>query len=268
MIGAVTKKNEQAFFALAALDPVFGSRMQTVYRTRLPSDNPVLWLQQQEKAICIIHLVGEKAIFCGQPVVDEELLHFLRFGGCKEVSGRKNDLEAFMQHAKSFEIHNLLLHTRDAAINASNISHKDGIIVDLAVRLEDVYTILAESFLNYRQNNDREIWLWEMSYRVRKGFSEIFMVTQYGRPVATAGVYSISEHAGLIESVATKIKERGKGYASLAVARCVSWLKAQEKEVWLISREETLPFYISCGFTKADEAVRLVLSEEILAQWE
>ena len=114
--------------------------------------------------------------------------------------------------------------------------------VDEVPSLTDVYKILASSFPAIA--NSYELWLTDMSHRVRRGLAQSFLLGDY----TTATIQYIVDRVALVGHVATVPKERGKMHARQLLYWIGQRLSADGLEVILFARPHRVSYYNEIGF--------------------
>ena len=126
--------------------------------------------------------------------------------------------------------------------------------VDEVPSLTDVYKILASSFPAIA--NSYELWLTDMSHRVRRGLSQSFLLGDY----TTATIQYIVDRVALVGHVATVPEERGKMHARQLLYWIGQRLSADGLDVILFARPHRVSYYNEIGFTPV--GVDLVLERK------
>lgn len=126
--------------------------------------------------------------------------------------------------------------------------------VDDVPSLNDVYRILALSFPAIA--NSYELWLTDMSHRVRRGLAQSFLLGDY----TTATIQYIVDRVALIGHVATVPEERGKLHARKLLYWIGERLSKDGFEVILFARPHRVSYYNEIGFTPV--GVDLVLERK------
>lgn len=126
--------------------------------------------------------------------------------------------------------------------------------VDDVPPLGDVYKILASSFPAIA--NSYELWLTDMSHRVRRGLAQSFLLGDY----TTATIQYIIDKVVLIGHVATVPEQRGKLHARKLLYWIGERLSRDGFEVILFARPHRVSYYNEIGFTPV--SVDLVLERK------
>ena len=114
--------------------------------------------------------------------------------------------------------------------------------VDDVPSLGDVYKILASSFPAIA--NSYELWLTDMSHRVRRGLAQSFLLGDY----TTATIQYIIDRVVLVGHVATVPEERGKLHARKLLYWIGERLSKDGFEVILFARPHRVSYYNEIGF--------------------
>ncbi|MBR6337741.1 MAG: hypothetical protein IKR76_08430 [Ruminococcus sp.] len=114
--------------------------------------------------------------------------------------------------------------------------------VDDVPSLNDVYKILASSFPAIA--NSYELWLTDMSHRVRRGLAQSFLLGDY----TTATIQYIIDRVVLVGHVATVPEERGKLHARKLLYWIGERLSKDGFEVILFARPHRVSYYNEIGF--------------------
>ncbi|MCR5816506.1 MAG: hypothetical protein K6F91_06470 [Ruminococcus sp.] len=114
--------------------------------------------------------------------------------------------------------------------------------VDDVPSLTDVYKILASSFPAIA--NSYELWLTDMSHRVRRGLAQSFLLGDY----TTATIQYIIDRVVLVGHVATVPEERGKLHARKLLYWIGERLSKDGFEVILFARPHRVSYYNEIGF--------------------
>lgn len=114
--------------------------------------------------------------------------------------------------------------------------------VDELPKLDDVFNILSESFLQLK--NSYYLWLTDTSHRVRRGLSQTFLVGNY----TTATIQYIIDGVALIGHVATLPEFRGKRHARELLYWIGDKLSKEGIKVHLFARENRVSYYEEIGF--------------------
>ena len=126
--------------------------------------------------------------------------------------------------------------------------------VDDVPSLTDVYKILASSFPAIA--NSYELWLTDMSHRVRRGLAQSFLLGDY----TTATIQYIIDRVVLVGHVATVPEERGKLHARKLLYWIGERLSKDGFEVILFARPHRVSYYNEIGFEPV--SVDLVLERK------
>lgn len=113
--------------------------------------------------------------------------------------------------------------------------------VNLAPKLQDVYEILQEGFPNLTEYS---LWLTDLSHRCRHGMSRVLT---YRESSTLTLVYDWKDYV-LIGQVATRIAQRGSGYARDFLRWVAFQLDKNGKQAVLYALDVRISFYREIGF--------------------
>lgn len=113
--------------------------------------------------------------------------------------------------------------------------------------LDDAYEILRHDFKLHR-----DIWLTDLSHRIRHGISRLFI---YGGACTATVLYDKGDV--FITQVATKEAARGKGLATSLLREIASLTEYRDKRVLLVCRNTKLDFYTKVGFKRVGDAAQI-----------
>ncbi len=108
-------------------------------------------------------------------------------------------------------------------------------------KLQDVYEILQEGFPNLLEYS---LWLTDVSHRCRHGMSRVLT---YRNSSTLTLVYDWNNEV-LVGQVATKLAQRGSGYARDFLRWTAGWLAQQGKHAVLYALDVRTSFYREIGF--------------------
>ncbi|MCD8218994.1 MAG: N-acetyltransferase [Ruminococcus sp.] len=117
--------------------------------------------------------------------------------------------------------------------------------VDQDPALDTVYDILHEGFPNLSEHS---LWLTDTSHRCRHGISRVLT---YRNSSTVTLVYDWKD-AVLVGQVATRVAQRGGGYARDFLRWIATRLANQGKHVALYALDIRISFYREIGFTEID----------------
>lgn len=113
--------------------------------------------------------------------------------------------------------------------------------IQMQPKLQDVYAILQEGFPNLLEYS---LWLTDVSHRCRHGVSRVLT---YRNSSTLTLVYDWNNEV-LIGQVATKIAQRGSGFARDFLRWTANWLTNQGKHAVLYALDVRISFYREIGF--------------------
>lgn len=113
--------------------------------------------------------------------------------------------------------------------------------VETSPRLKDVYAILQEGFPNLLEYS---LWLTDVSHRCRHGMSQVMT---YKNSSTLTLIYDWKDSV-LVGQVATKLVQRGSGYARDFLRWTAQWLAQQGKTAALYALDVRVSFYREIGF--------------------
>ena len=113
--------------------------------------------------------------------------------------------------------------------------------VDSTPRLQDVYDILREGFPNLLEHS---LWLTDVSHRCRHGMSKVLT---YRNSSTLTLIYDWKDSV-LVGQVATKIAQRGSGYARDFLRWTATQLAQKGKQTALFALDVRASFYREIGF--------------------
>ena len=113
--------------------------------------------------------------------------------------------------------------------------------VNESPRLQDVYEILQEGFPNLLEYS---LWLTDVSHRCRHGMSKVLT---YKNSSTLTLVYDWKGNV-LVGQVATKLAQRGSGYARDFLRWIAGKLAAEGKQAALFALDVRISFYREIGF--------------------
>lgn len=113
--------------------------------------------------------------------------------------------------------------------------------VNLAPKLQAVYSILQEGFPNLLEY---PLWLTDVSHRCRHGMSHVLT---YKNSSTLTLVFDWNNDV-LVGQVATRIAQRGSGYARDFLRWTAQWLAQQGKRAVLFALDVRISFYREIGF--------------------
>jgi hypothetical protein len=117
--------------------------------------------------------------------------------------------------------------------------------VEMNPKLSDVYDILQEGFPNLL---DYPLWLTDTSHRCRHGISHV--MTYKGSTTVTL-VFD-QENCVLVGQVATRVANRGSGYARDFLKWLSAWLDGLGKTAVLYALDVRRSFYQEIGFAEVE----------------
>lgn len=117
--------------------------------------------------------------------------------------------------------------------------------VNFHPELENVYQILHEGFPNLMEHS---LWLTDTSHRCRHGVSRVLT---YKESSTLTLVYDRND-AVLVGQVATKVAQRGSGYARDFLRWIASRLSESGKHAALYALDVRVSFYREIGFTEIE----------------
>lgn len=113
--------------------------------------------------------------------------------------------------------------------------------VEQAPKLSEVYSILQEGFPNLLEYS---LWLTDVSHRVRHGMSRVLTY----RDSTTLTLVYDWKGAVLVGQVATRVAQRGSGYARDFLRWTANQLAQQGKRAVLYALDIRISFYQEIGF--------------------
>lgn len=132
------------------------------------------------------------------------------------------------------------------ALKSDNISATfDEADVEFNPKLSDVYDILKEGFPNLI---DYPLWLTDTSHRCRHGVSHVLT---YKNSTTVTIVFDQENHV-MIGQVATRIANRGSGYARDFLKWLAAWLGELGKDAVLYALDIRRSFYQQIGFEEVE----------------
>jgi GNAT superfamily N-acetyltransferase len=121
----------------------------------------------------------------------------------------------------------------------------DGSEINLEPLLDDVYAVLREGFPNILQH---DLWLADTSHRIRHGISKFYT---FNNSACASVLYDIDDNV-LIGQVATKLRERGRGYAKYLLYSLGYLLQEAKKNPVLYALDVRRDFYERIGFKELE----------------
>lgn len=112
-------------------------------------------------------------------------------------------------------------------------------------KLQDVYEILQEGFPNLTEYS---LWLTDVSHRCRHGMSRVLT---YRNSTTLTLVYDWNDEI-LVGQVATRVAQRGSGYARDFLRWTANWLAEQGKHGVLSALDVRISFYQEIGFRQIE----------------
>ncbi len=110
--------------------------------------------------------------------------------------------------------------------------------------LLQVLRLLGEGEMTF---DDKRRYVTRLRY-VNRGLSAVFGIYSDGVPVCCAFVGAVNEKYALISNVFTKKEFRGRGYAALCVAKCISYSLERGLIPYLRCEENMRSYYEKSGF--------------------
>ena len=117
-------------------------------------------------------------------------------------------------------------------------------------KLDIVYDIIDESFPN---SFDYPLWLTDASHKIRHHISKIYL---YNNCTTLTIEYDMDNYV-LISQVATKISQRGKGFAGRLLCYTCDRLLCIGRKPVLYAKDNRISFYKSIGFKEIERNIVL-----------
>ena len=185
---------------------------------------------------------------CGTGAADrEELEVFLRAIGYSALLGPSDLLPGFAAEGEQGPVMEL---PRGDACVARTVPLSDGISLVADDNFRDFYDVLTESNPGYLTGS-YEVFLTDLSHRVRHGTAHTVVLYENGVPAATAAVLSELPTASFLGAIATRPSFRGNRYASTCIRTLCD--ARPDRRVFLLCRPEKQGFYEHLGFKAVDQ---------------
>ena len=140
--------------------------------------------------------------------------------------------------------------------------------VETSPKLDDVFALLYETFENM-QAAVFERWYCDVSIKIRRGLAYVYGIydESFSPPEerahtlsATAGVYYQNPHTAVIGSVATRLNQRGKGFATQILHALVERILSEGRLPQIIAlNEHAYQLYQNIGFEEAGKYFEITL---------
>ncbi len=117
--------------------------------------------------------------------------------------------------------------------------------VEFNPKLSDVYDILQEGFPNL---TDYPLWLTDTSHRCRHGVSHVLTY----KDSTTVTIVFDQDNSVMVGQVATRLENRGSGYARDFLKWLSAWLGGMGKEAVLYALDVRRSFYLQIGFEEIE----------------
>ena len=242
MIRQVDEENRGCFFAALESDPLFGGRIATAFDC-----------YAQKPGLCRFYLAGSAALLlqgggallCGRlgAAQAQELAVFLRFCGVGRLCARAGALPGLGGRP----VCALVLPPRTGGI-AGRWPLPAGI------KLQAAPSLWALRAAGLPAGTDPDGWYADACIRTGRGLARVWTAEQNGRPVATAGLYSLrpAPQGAYLAAVETLPAFRGQGIGHALTAALADSCPALP--VRLLCTAATAPFYRALGFKEETEA--------------
>ncbi|MDR0804834.1 MAG: GNAT family N-acetyltransferase [Oscillospiraceae bacterium] len=178
-----------------------------------------------------------------------ELAAFLYMLNARTVFLSAEMMEGLEQHIKGKFLYNCLMeYSGDEVRNLSTATQVISEKNPDKFPLDKIYEILKDDFII-----DRQMWLADVSHRVRHGISTVYLYNN----VSTATVLFDNENIVYLTQVCTRSDKRGNGFAKQLLTEVCGYYKSQKRKVLLVCRPEKADYYISIGFKHVGRAANI-----------
>lgn len=120
-----------------------------------------------------------------------------------------------------------------------------------ASEYKQTYSLLCECFPHEYSNVKEQYleWLSDLTFRKRRGFARVKSVFEGGELCANVLTVAETSKNAVIGGVCCAKEKRGRGFAGAAVLSAVSELKSENKDVFVLAKDDVANgFYKKLGF--------------------
>ncbi len=198
--------------------------------------------EDHENAEGYMFMLNSTLVICSNDVLPtEEIADFIKMHLPFRVECPQNMLADLSKMSNYQQLRRTLF-----ALKSDNISATfDEADVEFNPKLSDVYDILKEGFPNLI---DYPLWLTDTSHRCRHGVSHVLT---YKNSTTVTIVFDQENHV-MIGQVATRIANRGSGYARDFLKWLAAWLGELGKDAVLYALDIRRSFYQQIGFEEVE----------------
>lgn len=260
MIGFAEQHNEQALLQALDIDPIFGSRIYTLYTAYAGmQDMADTWIYTENEVPlgALMRFSGVLTVVADECVDMNEIAVFAHtIGGINQIEGLEYTVLKLNLYLHCLVENGSIMCYQGQPYEADN-SH-----IDRNPSYRTVYDIIAKSDPEFEEFSTYEDWLVDISHRQRRGLAKMITYQVDGEAVSSAGIYFIGKKISLIGGVATLPEHQHKGYAKKVVQAITAYVIEDGRLPVLIPAfDELMGFYEQLGYGEVARRAILFLHE-------